>query len=321
MLAQLRSARDRATCLGCGRVYTCPRADSSTMGRLRPRYDASSKDWVVPSSWRQRLETLRGAWSAASSNDWPRRNTCSGRGHLRRPPFRPTRTPVRRRYCRRRNRPVPGSYFVLSPEAAARCRSMIYPVPDPRLPFLGVHVNRRPDGHAWVGPNAVLALAREGYRRRDLDLRDVRDVVGTGAFWRLARRHWRAGVIEVTRDLVPSLVARAVRRFLPDVVRADLIPGSRRRPGAGALPGRHFGGRLPVRGEPACAPRPERAFAGRDVRPRDRRDPCESDAREGGRLEIRPRRRAARARAATRCGASPRAGRARSSRAGGSARA
>ncbi len=120
--------------------------------------------------------------------------------------------------------PFRGSYFELSPEAAARCRSMIYPVPDPRLPFLGVHVNRRPDGHAWVGPNAVLALAREGYRRRDLDLRDVRDVVGTGAFWRLARQHWRAGAIEVTRDLVPSLVARAVRRFLPDVVRADLSP-------------------------------------------------------------------------------------------------
>jgi len=120
--------------------------------------------------------------------------------------------------------PFRGSYFELSPEAASRCRSMIYPVPDPRLPFLGVHVNRRPDGNAWVGPNAVLALAREGYRRRDLDLRDVRDVVGTGAFWRLARRHWRAGVIEVTRDLVPSLVARAVRRFLPDVVQADLSP-------------------------------------------------------------------------------------------------
>ncbi|MEO5576835.1 MAG: L-2-hydroxyglutarate oxidase [Gaiellaceae bacterium] len=118
--------------------------------------------------------------------------------------------------------PFRGSYFELTPEIASRCRSMIYPVPDPRLPFLGVHVNRRPDGGAWVGPNAVLALAREGYRRRDVDLRDLRDVAASSAFWRLAGRHWRAGVVEVTRDLVPSLVARAVRRFLPEITRADL---------------------------------------------------------------------------------------------------
>ena len=62
--------------------------------------------------------------------------------------------------------PFRGNYFVLTPEMGARCRGLIYPVPDPRLPFLGVHVNRRPDGTVWVGPNAVLALAREGYRRR-----------------------------------------------------------------------------------------------------------------------------------------------------------
>lgn len=120
--------------------------------------------------------------------------------------------------------PFRGSYFALAPEIASSCRGMIYPVPDPRLPFLGVHVNRRPDGAVWVGPNAVLALAREGYRRTQVDLGDVREVAGSGAFWRLARRHWRAGAVEVTRDVVPHLVARAVRRLLPGITRDHLLP-------------------------------------------------------------------------------------------------
>jgi L-2-hydroxyglutarate oxidase LhgO len=120
--------------------------------------------------------------------------------------------------------PFRGSYFALAPDVADRCRGLIYPVPDPRLPFLGVHVNRRPDGAVWVGPNAVLALAREGYSRRQVDLGDVREIVGSGPFWRLARRHWRAGATEVTRDLVPHLVARAVRRFLPGILREHLLP-------------------------------------------------------------------------------------------------
>lgn len=120
--------------------------------------------------------------------------------------------------------PFRGSYYALAQDAAARCRGMIYPVPDPRFPFLGVHVNRRPGGAVWVGPNAVLALAREGYRRSELSLADIREVAGSGAFWRLARRHWRTGVSEVTRDLVPHLVARAVSRLLPGVSRADLLP-------------------------------------------------------------------------------------------------
>ena len=122
--------------------------------------------------------------------------------------------------------PFRGSYFALAPEPAERCRGLIYPVPDPGLPFLGVHVNRRPDGSVWVGPNAVLALAREGYSRRDFDARDVRDVVTSRPFWRLAARHWRAGTIEVARDLVPALVARAVRRFLPGVEREHLLPAA-----------------------------------------------------------------------------------------------
>jgi L-2-hydroxyglutarate oxidase len=122
--------------------------------------------------------------------------------------------------------PFRGSYFALAPEVAERCRGLIYPVPDPRLPFLGVHINRRPDGSVWIGPNAVLALAREGYSRRNVDARDVRDIVTSGPFWRLAARHWRAAAVEVTRDLVPALVARAARRLLPGIEREHLVPAA-----------------------------------------------------------------------------------------------
>lgn len=120
--------------------------------------------------------------------------------------------------------PFRGSYFALRPAAAKLCRTLIYPVPDPELPFLGVHVNRRPDGSVWVGPNAVLALAREGYRRGEIDPKDLREILSSTAFWRLARRHWRTAAVEVTRDLVPHLVARALRRLLPGVTREDLVP-------------------------------------------------------------------------------------------------
>ena len=119
--------------------------------------------------------------------------------------------------------PFRGRYFALTPDVAHQCRGLIYPVPDPDLPFLGVHVNRRPDGAVWVGPNAVLALAREGYRRRQIDLRDVGETVMSGPFWRLARRHWRAGALEVTRDVFPHLVARATSRFLPGITRHHLV--------------------------------------------------------------------------------------------------
>ena len=76
----------------------------------------------------------------------------------------------------------------------------------------------------WVGPNAVLALAREGYRRTHVNLTDTLEVARSAPFWRLARRHWRAGALEVTRDLVPHLVARTVRRYLPGVEREHLLP-------------------------------------------------------------------------------------------------
>ena len=120
--------------------------------------------------------------------------------------------------------PFRGDYFALRPDARRLCRNLIYPVPDPRFPFLGVHVSRRPDGEVWAGPNAVLALAREGYRRRDVNARDALQTLRSRAFWRLARRYWRMGLAETYRDVVRRAFAREVARYLPEIRRRDLVP-------------------------------------------------------------------------------------------------
>lgn len=120
--------------------------------------------------------------------------------------------------------PFRGDYFALRAEARELCRNLIYPVPDPSFPFLGVHVNRRPDGGVWAGPNAVVALAREGYHRRDLHLGDAWRTLTYPGFLRLARRYWRLGVAEVYRDLFRRAYAAQARRYLPELRAADLLP-------------------------------------------------------------------------------------------------
>jgi L-2-hydroxyglutarate oxidase LhgO len=121
--------------------------------------------------------------------------------------------------------PFRGDYAVLRPSARRFCRTLIYPVPDPRFPFLGVHLTRRIDGAVWAGPNAVLAYAREGYRRRDVDARELAGILGDRGFLRLAGRYWRAGGAELVRDLSLRLFLRALRRFTPGLVLADLAWG------------------------------------------------------------------------------------------------
>jgi (S)-2-hydroxyglutarate dehydrogenase len=120
--------------------------------------------------------------------------------------------------------PFRGDYYALRPAARRLCRALIYPVPDPRFPFLGVHANRRPDGEVWLGPNAVVALARDRYGRTSFDARDAWDTLRSRSFWRLARRHWRTGLGEVYRDLVPRAFVGAVRRYLPELSRNDVVP-------------------------------------------------------------------------------------------------
>ena len=121
--------------------------------------------------------------------------------------------------------PFRGDYLSLRPERRHLVRGLVYPVPDPAFPFLGIHTTTRPDGEVWLGPNAVLALAREGYRRRDVSLRDVRDAVRSGGFRRLARRHWRMGLAEVARDVSTRRFVAAAQRLLPELDAADVLPG------------------------------------------------------------------------------------------------
>jgi L-2-hydroxyglutarate oxidase LhgO len=121
--------------------------------------------------------------------------------------------------------PFRGDYYTLAPEARHLCRGLIYPVPDPSLPFLGVHFTRRIDGEVWAGPNAVLALAREGYRRRDLEMRDLRETLRYPGFRRLARKYWRVGSAEVWRDLVKRAFVKELQRYVPSVTARQLSFG------------------------------------------------------------------------------------------------
>lgn len=121
--------------------------------------------------------------------------------------------------------PFRGEYYRLSEESAPLVRTLIYPVPDPRFPFLGVHFTRRIDGTVEVGPNAVLALGREHYRGAKPNWGDVREVFSDRGFRRLALKHWRAGGSELLHSRSRRLYARLARRLVPAVTGDDLLPG------------------------------------------------------------------------------------------------
>jgi (S)-2-hydroxyglutarate dehydrogenase len=119
--------------------------------------------------------------------------------------------------------PFRGEYYELRPAARDRVQGMIYPVPDPRYPFLGVHLTRDVNDGVHVGPNAVLALAFEGYRWRDIDVADLRDVARWPGTARLIRQHWRYGLKEMTDSLVKRRYLANVRRYLPDLRSGDMV--------------------------------------------------------------------------------------------------
>lgn len=121
--------------------------------------------------------------------------------------------------------PFRGEYYDLVPERATLVRSLIYPVPDPRFPFLGVHFTRRITGKVDAGPNAVLALAREGYRHSDISPRDLASTFAFPGFWRMARQHWRNGLDEWHRSLSKAAFVQALQRLVPEVGANDLVPG------------------------------------------------------------------------------------------------
>ena len=118
--------------------------------------------------------------------------------------------------------PFRGEYLRLRPHAAGRVRRLIYPVPDPRYPFLGVHLTPRVDGTSDLGPNAVLALAREGYRRTDVTWDEVARLARSAAFWRLAGQHWMTGVREYRGSLVRRAYLAEARTYLPWLTAGDV---------------------------------------------------------------------------------------------------
>lgn len=124
--------------------------------------------------------------------------------------------------------PFRGEYLSVVPEKRDRVRGMVYPVPDPRYPFLGVHFTRRVTGELEVGPNAVLCLSREGYRRGDVSLADLRSMAGWPGFWRMARTHWRTGVREARGSASLAAYLAHASRYVPSIGVADV-----RRGGAG----------------------------------------------------------------------------------------
>ena len=118
--------------------------------------------------------------------------------------------------------PFRGDYYTLTPDARPLVRGLIYPVADPRFPFLGVHFTRRIDAQVWAGPNAVLAFSRTGYRRSDVNLRDLASTLGNRGFLRLAARFWRMGAVELWRDWSKPAFLAALRRYVPEL-RADQL--------------------------------------------------------------------------------------------------
>jgi L-2-hydroxyglutarate oxidase LhgO len=121
--------------------------------------------------------------------------------------------------------PFRGEYYQLSGDATGLVRTLIYPVPDPRFPFLGVHFTRRIDGTVEVGPNAILALGREHYRGTRADWRELRSILAHPGFRRLAMRHWWSGSTELFNSRSKRLYARQAQKLVPGLHHSDLVAG------------------------------------------------------------------------------------------------
>ncbi len=121
--------------------------------------------------------------------------------------------------------PFRGEYYELAAERRDLVRSLIYPVPDPAFPFLGVHFTRRIDGSVEAGPNAVLALRREGYSKTDFNLRDTAATLTYPGFWRLAAKHWRTGAGELYRSFSKAAFVATLQELIPSLDAGDLRAG------------------------------------------------------------------------------------------------
>ena len=120
--------------------------------------------------------------------------------------------------------PFRGEYYDLKPEAEHLCRNLIYPTPNPKFPFLGVHFTRMIEGGVECGPNAVFAFAREGYRKRDINLYDLFDALTYPGFLKLAWKHWRMGAGEMWRSFSKAAFVKALQRLMPEIRSDQLTP-------------------------------------------------------------------------------------------------
>jgi (S)-2-hydroxyglutarate dehydrogenase len=120
--------------------------------------------------------------------------------------------------------PFRGEYYKLRPEKRYLVKNLIYPVPNPNFPFLGVHFTRSIDGIVEAGPNAVLGLAREGYKKTDFDLRDFVEEITYPALWRLAKKNWRTGIGEIHRSISKKAFVRGLKKLVPEVEDGDVVP-------------------------------------------------------------------------------------------------
>ena len=121
--------------------------------------------------------------------------------------------------------PFRGEYYTLRPESHHLVSGLVYPVPDPRFPFLGVHFTRNIHGYVEAGPNAVLALKREGYRKSDVDIGDTWENFSYPGFWKMAARHWKTGIGEVHRSYSKGVFVHDLQSLIPEIKAEDLASG------------------------------------------------------------------------------------------------
>ena len=121
--------------------------------------------------------------------------------------------------------PFRGEYYTLRPESQRLVKGLIYPVPDPRFPFLGVHYTRNIHGYVEAGPNAVLAFAREGYRKSNVDLTESLGTFTYPGFWKMTAKHWRTGMAEMHRSYSKQVFVHDLQKLIPQIKETDLAPG------------------------------------------------------------------------------------------------
>jgi L-2-hydroxyglutarate oxidase len=120
--------------------------------------------------------------------------------------------------------PFRGEYYELKPEKRHLVKNIVYPLPDPSFPFLNVHLTRTVEGGVEAGPNAVLGLAREGYRKTDMNIKDSFEALTYPGLWRLARTYWRTGIGELVRSFSRKVFTRSLKKLIPEVEEEDLAP-------------------------------------------------------------------------------------------------